>query len=145
MAHSFDDVRCTAQRQRSQAAPGGDLHAYVFRTRPCESAKLVGIIGSGTAHADSSAGFGALLLSRAPERIQVSDEQGCDLPDTLAAWAPLALSCFVHPVHGPVPILDIPALLDPPQHPHLSWESAPRSLVSGGIVTGVYPERIRHS
>jgi hypothetical protein len=97
---------------QQRLVPCIDLHAYLFGTLRSEAAKVVGIIGSGAAATDC-AEWGALMLSRAPERIQVSDDQGCDLPDTLAVWAPLAVSCFVHPVHGPVPILDIPALLDP--------------------------------
>lgn len=103
---------------QQRLVPVIDLHARVFEAGAGRTAKMVGIVHSGADPANASAGLGALMLSRAPEQIQVSDDQACDLPEALAPWAPLAVSCFLHPLHGPTPILDVPALLRPPQiHP----------------------------
>ncbi len=53
--------------------------------------------------------FGALLMDRIPQRIDVDDASAYALPDTLAAWRDFVISCFVHE-HRPVPILDIGSL-----------------------------------
>jgi hypothetical protein len=102
-----------------------DLHAYLSgsKAQPGADASswqpMVGVVGCATGSetedsAAQGAALGALMLSRAPDRIQVSDSQACGLPDELAAWAPIAMSCFRHPLHGPVPILDLPAILERP-------------------------------
>ena len=51
--------------------------------------------------------LGALLLRKVPERVEVTDEQACELPAHLGRWTALAISCFEHPNYGPVPILDL--------------------------------------
>ena len=95
-----------------------DLNVYLNGggSGASNSQTLVGIVACASGfEPQSSAIFGAFLMSRAPDRIQVSDSQACPLPDPLASWAPIAASCFRHPEHGPVPILDLPAILVPSQ------------------------------
>jgi hypothetical protein len=65
--------------------------------------------------AAAEAELGALLLRRLPERVEVADEQACDLPAPWTGWGSLFVSCFEHPEHGPVPILDLAALFAPPE------------------------------
>ena len=60
------------------------------------------------AHRQDEAQYGALLLSKLPERIKVGDAQACTLPEHPEEWATLAISCFAHPNYGPIPILDLP-------------------------------------
>jgi chemotaxis signal transduction protein len=91
-----------------------DLHGCLAGTAEVGGQNLVGIVACATAgDADVKTAFGALLMSRAPERIQVSDTQACALPEAPATWRAISASCFRHPVHGPVPILDLPAILAP--------------------------------
>ncbi|MBI4006227.1 MAG: hypothetical protein HY356_06125 [Gammaproteobacteria bacterium] len=54
--------------------------------------------------------YGVLLMSELPVRIVVDDQQWCDLPESPGGWTTLAISCFNHPEHGPVPILDLPRI-----------------------------------
>jgi hypothetical protein len=96
-----------------------DLHVYLcgggrFGSGPSNSQAMVGIVACAIgSESESSTTFGAFVMSRAPDRIQVSDSQACGLPDELATWAPIAASCFRHPLLGPVPVLDLPAILTP--------------------------------
>jgi chemotaxis signal transduction protein len=53
--------------------------------------------------------FGAFLMDKLPERIDVDDASAYALPDTLAQWRDFVISCFVHD-NRPVPILDIGSL-----------------------------------
>ena len=50
---------------------------------------------------------GGLLLRGMPARIVVSDANACELPDSLQAWRPYALSCFDYSGVGPVPVLNL--------------------------------------
>ena len=75
---------------------------------------LVGILAYQSAPGEPP-GHGALLLSRVPTRARVSDSQACGLPAKPEQWASLAISCFEHRDHGPIPVLDVPRLfLSPP-------------------------------
>ena len=102
-----------------------DLHAYLVSdkappgTEASSWQPMVGIVGCATASegrdsAVQGAALAGLMLSRAPDRIQVSDSQACELPEELVAWGRITVSCFRHPQHGPVPILDLPTILEPP-------------------------------
>jgi hypothetical protein len=51
--------------------------------------------------------FGAIPVRALPERIEVADDSGCDLPPELAGWRVLAHSCFKHERLGAVPILNL--------------------------------------
>jgi hypothetical protein len=51
--------------------------------------------------------FGALPVHALPERIEVADDSGCELPPESAGWRGLAHSCFKHQQHGAVPILNL--------------------------------------
>jgi chemotaxis signal transduction protein len=53
--------------------------------------------------------FGAFLMDRIPQRVNVDDASAYALPDPLAAWRDFVISCFVHE-DRPVPILDIGSL-----------------------------------
>jgi chemotaxis signal transduction protein len=96
-----------------------DLDAYLYGAEHAgsdasNSQTLVGVVACATgSETSSSATLGAFLMSRAPDRIQVSDSQGCPLPNALTLWAPITASCFRHPQYGPVPILDLPVILTP--------------------------------
>ncbi|MDH3601477.1 MAG: chemotaxis protein CheW, partial [Candidatus Tectomicrobia bacterium] len=50
--------------------------------------------------------YGALLFTGMPQKVQVRDEQVCDLPEQPSAWKAVAISCFQHDGQ-PVPILDV--------------------------------------
>jgi chemotaxis signal transduction protein len=91
-----------------------DLNRCLAETAEVRAQNLVGIVACATANgSDTRTALGALLMSRAPERIQVSDTQACALPEAPANWRAISASCFRHPLHGPVPILDLPAILAP--------------------------------
>jgi chemotaxis signal transduction protein len=89
-----------------------DLNVCIAGAGVKSAHKLVGIVACAAANdADAGTALGALVMCRAPERIQVSDGQACGLPDAPAGWRSISASCFRHPLHGPVPILDLPAIL----------------------------------
>jgi hypothetical protein len=56
---------------------------------------------------ESQIKFGAIPVGALPERIEVADDSGCDLPPQSVGWTGLAHSCFRHQRHGAVPILDL--------------------------------------
>jgi chemotaxis signal transduction protein len=96
-----------------------DLHVYLYGggqlgSGAANSQAMVGVVACAMgSESESCTAFGAFLMSRAPDRIQVSDSQACALPDELATWVAVAASCFRHPLLGPVPVLDLPAILAP--------------------------------
>jgi hypothetical protein len=51
--------------------------------------------------------YGALLCTGIPQKLQVKDEQICDLPVEPAGWRVVAVSCFRHNALS-VPIVDVP-------------------------------------
>ncbi len=53
--------------------------------------------------------YGCLYLSQMPQRIEVSDEDACDLPDEIKYWEPLTLSCFLRNEVA-IPIIDFASL-----------------------------------
>jgi len=53
--------------------------------------------------------FGAFLMDRLPQRVDVDDASAYALPDKLASWRDFVISCFLHE-NRPVPILDIGSL-----------------------------------
>ena len=70
---------------------------------------LVGIIAYQAAPG-SEISLAGMLLGEVPERIRVTDEQACALPESPSGWYQVSISCFEHPDHGVVPILDLPRL-----------------------------------
>jgi chemotaxis signal transduction protein len=92
-----------------------DLHRYLRGSTASGAPGMMGIVAcASTENSSSHTRLGALKMSRPPERIQVSDQQACELPAELAAaWRSISASCFRHPVHGAVPILDLAAILIP--------------------------------
>jgi len=54
--------------------------------------------------------LGALILTKVPEQVEVSDHQGRELPPEFEPHAELFASCFEHPELGAVPILDLTRL-----------------------------------
>jgi chemotaxis signal transduction protein len=71
--------------------------------------RLVGIVAYQTAPG-SEVSLAGMLLGKVPERIRVTDEQACALPESPPGWRQIAISCFEHPDYGVVPILDLPRL-----------------------------------
>jgi len=70
---------------------------------------LVGIIAYQAAPG-SAISLAGMLLGEVPERIRVTDEQACALPESPSGWYQVSISCFEHPDYGAVPILDLPRL-----------------------------------
>lgn len=70
---------------------------------------LVGIVAYQTV-SGPEVSLAGVLLGKVPERIRVTDEQACALPESPTGWHEVAISCFEHPDYGPVPILDLPGL-----------------------------------
>jgi chemotaxis signal transduction protein len=70
---------------------------------------LVGIVAYQSAPG-TEVSLAGMLLGKVPERIRVTDDQECALPESPARWQQVAISCFEHPDHGAVPILDLPRL-----------------------------------
>ena len=87
-----------------------DLTAW-FSGRPanrdCASVAIVGW----QEQPESPPQYGALLFTGIPQRVEVQDEQVCDLPElsTMRSWCDIAMSCFDHEGQ-PTPILDLPTL-----------------------------------
>jgi hypothetical protein len=53
--------------------------------------------------------YGCLYLSQMPQRIEVSDDDACDLPEDKKYWESLTLSCFLH--NGvAIPIIDFASI-----------------------------------
>lgn len=69
---------------------------------------IVAFVGGGAT--DGGVELGALILRKVPERVEVSDDQGCELPGELAAHYEMFTACFEHPDVGSVPVLDLVAL-----------------------------------
>lgn len=91
-----------------------DLNVYLFGSAPASGECMIGIVAcAGDPKSDSPVQLAGLRISRAPEKIQVADSQVCELPADAPKWRSIAASCFRHPQHGAVPILDLPALLIP--------------------------------
>jgi chemotaxis signal transduction protein len=70
---------------------------------------LVGVVAYQAAPG-SEVSLAGMLLGKIPERIWVTDEQACALPESPSGWHQVAISCFEHPDCGAVPILDLPRL-----------------------------------
>lgn len=88
-----------------------DLPAWLDGARPARERSLIAIVRyRDLDRADT--GFGALVLGTAPRRVQVVDEQACDLP--APEWKHLAIACFEHSDHGPVPVLDLAHIFSGP-------------------------------
>jgi len=71
--------------------------------------------------------FGALPVYALPERIEVSDDSGCELPPESAGWRGLAHSCFKHQQHGAVPILNLRRVFAPGENSSYPFERSRQS------------------
>ena len=60
-------------------------------------------------HSDTAPHYGALLFTGIPQKVQISDNQACDLPEQPAGWQAIALSCFRYDDQS-VGILDLPRI-----------------------------------
>jgi len=69
-------------------AIGNVIGVVVYQTEPKEPAD-----------------YGCLYLSKMPQRIEVSDDDACDLPEDKKYWEPLTLSCFLRDGVA-IPIID---------------------------------------
>ncbi len=69
---------------------------------------LAGIVAYQSAP-DVMPDYGALLLTGIPERLRVTDDQACALPEHPGGWHELAWSCF-RQGEAALPILDLPHL-----------------------------------
>lgn len=65
------------------------------------------VLASFQSHTSTFAQYGAILLDAIPARIQVGDQQVCELPHPKTLWQQIATSCFQHSDKGPIPILDL--------------------------------------
>ena len=71
--------------------------------------------------------FGALPVHALPERIEVADDSGCELPPESAGWRGLAHSCFKHQQHGAVPILNLGRVFASGENPGYPFERSRHS------------------
>jgi hypothetical protein len=71
--------------------------------------------------------FGAFSVRALPERIEVTDDSGCNLPPESARWRGLAHSCFKHQKHGAVPILNLGRVFAPDANPGYPLERSVHS------------------
>ncbi len=60
-------------------------------------------------HPEQPPQYGALLLAGIPTRVQVNDDQVCELPGQPRGWQYLAMSCFTHDDQA-IPILNLPSI-----------------------------------
>jgi len=65
------------------------------------------VIAAFQRHPGEEPHHGGLLLRGMPVRIAVSDTEACELPESLQAWRPYAMSCFDYLGIGPVPVLNL--------------------------------------
>lgn len=91
--------------------------------RPAPLAAVIGYQAQG----ESVPSFGALLLAEPPQRIEVGDEQFCELPDGLP-WPAIAASCFRHGEQA-VPILDLAVMFSAANLPAVLPEKSDRDSV----------------
>jgi chemotaxis signal transduction protein len=85
-----------------------DLTAWLTeQPMPCERVS-VGIVGWQERHG-AIPQYGALMFSGVPQKIRVSDDHVCNLPEHPAAWKAIAASCMRY-ADRPVPILDLPRI-----------------------------------
>ena len=66
--------------------------------------KIVGVAVYQT-NPNEPVNYGCLYLSKLPQRIEVSDDDACDLPEEQKYWEPLTLSCFLRDGVA-IPIID---------------------------------------
>ena len=71
--------------------------------------------------------FGAIPVHALPERIEVADDSGCELPPESAGWLGLAHSCFKHQQHGAVPILNLGRVFASGENPGYPFERSRHS------------------
>lgn len=93
--------------------PVWDLRVWLGDTVGLTMPNLVAVVGYQLA-AGQMPFFGALVLTEPPLRLQVTDEQACELPEG-APWQDIACSCFRHGEQT-VPILDLRAMFAAPPH-----------------------------
>ncbi len=72
---------------------------------PDQVVAIVGFASDG----DTSPGFGGLLLTATPQRIDVDDACACTLPQALMRWRPISCACF-ESAGRPLPVLDLSRL-----------------------------------
>ena len=68
-------------------------------------APVIAIVGF-QADGDTAPGFGGLLLTATPQRIDVDDAWACTLPPALSRWRPIACACFERDGEA-LPVLDL--------------------------------------
>ena len=86
-----------------------DLKAWLTKQpSPCERVS-VGIVGW-QERPCAIPQYGALMFSGVPQKIRVSDDHVCHLPEHPTAWKAIAASCVCYD-HQPVPILDLPCII----------------------------------
>ena len=85
--------------------PVFDLTAWLTaQPSPCEHVS-VGIVGW-QEQPGAIPQYGALMFSGVPKKIQVSDDHECQLPEPLAAWKAIAISCVRYDDRS-IPILNL--------------------------------------
>jgi hypothetical protein len=95
-----------------RALPVLDLAVRVGASTIPTDTKFVAVVGYRRA-GDPALRYGALPLGAPPFRVDVSDEQGCGLPDPLERWRAVAISCF-RAEGVPTPVLDLERTFAPP-------------------------------
>lgn len=99
---------CCVLLWEGEILPIMDLTLWLTGQSVEPTCRSIGIVAWQT-QPEAAPQYGALLFSGLPRKVQVSDEQRCDLPLQPSGWKTVAISCFRH--HGqPVPILDLPLI-----------------------------------
>lgn len=117
-----------------QILPVWDLGCWLLDAAPAEPIALAAVVGYQRSRRERPR-FGALALPTPPVRVQVRDDQACQLPQDTPAWRSLALSCFTHQ-DRPVPIIDLAHLFSNalvtgrpvPRNAAASVETAPAAM-----------------
>ncbi len=88
-----------------ETLPVIDLTAWLTGQPAERSRAAVGIVGW-QKQPSVAPQYGALLFNGIPQKVQVHDDQVCDLPQQPSGWKAVAISCFMYQGE-PIPILDI--------------------------------------
>ncbi len=99
---------------QGQLVPLFDLGLLVRRETAAGPASGAIIMIVAYASREGDIRFGGLRAMGLPFSREVNDGQMCDYPADYPGWERIAASCFADPVHGPVPVLDLPRLFGGP-------------------------------
>jgi chemotaxis signal transduction protein len=90
---------------------GAEAGAASAATAPGGRREFAAIVAfTGDRAGNAGVELGALILTKVPEQIEVSDDQAREIPDEFIGHGGFFTSCFEHPELGAVPVLDLAAM-----------------------------------